>query len=514
MSDWAPYHRFEFTVSRARESVAVDLGSTRVQYGELGQLVARAAARIALLDLPPQSRVGLLGAKELSTYVCYLAILRLRHTVVPLSLDGPVAFHEKIARLADLRCVILSESRHRANAMALSAAGVMILDSHEVLLSPHHAPSPCASKPEDVAYILFTSGSTGVPKGVPITNSNISAYLDHVVPRYELGPGCRLSHTFALTFDPSVFDLFGSWTSGATVVVPRNRELLMPARYVSLRGITHWYSVPSLISYAIRIGELQPNTMPNLRWSQFAGEPLAERSAAAWRVAAPNSLIENVYGPTELTITCSDYRIPPGKVQWEDVTNGTVPIGSIYEKLEWLLIRDGRVVDDEGELCVRGAQRFQGYLDRADNAGRFVRSAGLKVAEVDANDGLLSTDWYRTGDRIRVTQKYLIHMGRVDRQIKLRGYRIELGDVEGAIKRHPAVLDGAVIVVADGESDPEMVAVICAELESAEGLREFLSQSLPAYMIPSRFKLVAELPVNGSGKTDYRALTELACESS
>src|SRR5439155_26175421 len=131
---------------------------------------------------------------------------------------------------------------------------------------PEPALPDYAGNLDDVAYLLFTSGSTGTPKGVPIRHRNVAGYVAHGVERYAVGPGCRLSQTFDLTFDPSVFDLFVSWGSGATLVVPAEAEVLTPARFVTGRRITHWYSVPSVVSLARRLRGLRPGAMPDLRW--------------------------------------------------------------------------------------------------------------------------------------------------------------------------------------------------------------------------------------------------------
>jgi amino acid adenylation domain-containing protein len=504
-----PYQRCEVAAATVPDAIAMDFGGRVVTYEELRRLVVVAATHLAGLGLPTQSRIGLVATRDLSTYVAYLAILRCAHVVVPLGPDNPVRHHETVARLAGLRAVVADPTAHATLTRAVGALGVPVLDAGRLDRPGADGDADAAvAGPEDTAYILFTSGSTGRPKGVPISNGNVSSYLDHVVPRCGLGPGARLSHTFALTFDPSVFDLFGSWSTGATLVIPRNRELLLPASYVRARRITHWYSVPSLVSYARRIGNLTAGSMDCLRWSMFIGEPLHEETAALWSAAASGSIVENVYGPTELTVSCSDYRLTDAPDR-RATRNGTVPIGAVYPGLEWMLIDGGRVVDGEGELCVRGPQRFVGYLDPADNAGRFVRTDGRDVTVLGEGDPVRPTDWYRTGDRVHSHGRDLVHLGRIDRQVKVSGYRIELSEVEGTIRRHPAVTDAAVLARPDPRGALSLHAVLCGASDRDTEVRTFLLDHLPAYMVPSRFVWLPEFPLNASGKVDYLALVRM-----
>lgn len=487
------FARFRAAAASAPGATAVDVGR-EVSYAELEDLVARRAGALSALGLPPHSRVGLVATRGLDTYVSYLAVLSQGHAVVPLGADNPVPYHLRIAGLAGLAAAFVPSDTHAELASVLPTA-VLAADASGV------PADPVPAVPEDTAYVLFTSGSTGTPKGVPIRHGSVCSYLDHVVPEYEVGVGSRLSHTFALTFDPSVFDLFAAWTTGATLVVPRGRELLSPPAYVRSRRLSHWFSVPSLAAFARRAGRLVPDSMPELRHSKFIGEPLTLELARLWHSAAPASRVDNVYGPTELTIACTGYRLPRDPDEWPRTANGTVPIGRLYPRLE------AEVVD--GELCVRGAQRFAGYLDPSADAGRFLRAGTgrpLRPGEQVASD-----DWYRTGDRVRDIGGEWLHLGRSDRQVKVSGYRVELMDVEAAIRGHPAVDDAAVVAVPDGVSgNLVLFAVVCGDQDRCADLAAFLGERFPPYTIPSRFAWMPDLPVNASGKTDYPALRDLA----
>jgi amino acid adenylation domain-containing protein len=504
-----PYQRFARVADELPDAPAIDLGDSCLSYGVLAELVRRVAGHLHQLDLPPGSRIGLLGIRRLETYVVYLAILRARHVVVPLGTEHPVEASLAIAETAGLRAAFVDPGLRSDLYLALQHRGIALLAPRECADSAATAfaeqrSGPDGGQPDELMYVMFTSGSTGRPKGVPITNRNVSHFLDRVVPRYELGPGARMSHTFALTFDPSVFDLFGAWTSGATLVLPRNRELLLPSTYVSERVLTHWFSVPSLAAYGRRIGSLGPGSMPGLRWTGFIGEPLPIDLAESWRQAAPASIIENVYGPTELTISCTDYRLPDDLADLPRTSNATLPIGRVYRGLEWRVVDQEGISADDGELIIRGPQRFGGYLNPEDNARRFLGAADAESVPVD------DLAWYRTGDRVRRSGDLLIHLGRLDRQVKVNGYRIELGEVEAAVRRHPAVTDVAVVTVADDHGSIELFAAWCGAEMNDEDVVAALRDWIPAYMIPTRFMRLPDLPVNTSGKVDYLRIARLA----
>lgn len=509
-----PAAAFKRIADLVPDAAAIDTGTGEITYVELHDLVDRVALRLARLDLAPQSRIGLVGSQELATYVAYLAILRLGHVVVPFGPGNPLAFQLSVASRACLAAAFIGPG-NTALAGALRESGVAIMDPDDAMKEPVGQVPDLAHDPENIAYILFTSGSTGQPKGVPIKNRNVSAYLSEAVPRHDLGPGARLSHTFALTFDPSVFDILGALTTGSCLVLPRKRELLHPALYATSRRLTHWYSVPSLISYALRIGALKEGAMPALRHSMFIGEPLPVTLADAWRRAAPGSALENVYGPTELTISCASWVLPAEPADWPTTTNQTIPVGTVYPSLEWFLwdgADDG--TDEEGELCVRGPLRFDGYLDPAHNAGRFVGTSGGCAVVLEESQRPTPADWYRTGDRLRVadtvTGPALVHLGRIDRQVKVSGYRIELGDVEGALRSSTHVIEAAVLAVSARDGEGSYLHAFLHGRPDGADVARYLREVVPPYMIPARFTWLSELPLNRSGKIDYVRLTAMA----
>jgi non-ribosomal peptide synthetase component F len=303
--------------------------------------------------------------------------------------------------------------------------------------------------------------------------------------------------------------MFVAWLSGATLVVAQPGDTMAPVRYVVDNQITHWFSVPSVISLARRLRTLRPGCMPSLRWSLFAGEQLTLDQALAWADAAPHSTLENLYGPTELAVTCAEYRLPADRARWPRTSNHTVPIGRVYPHLDGVVLDDEGLPADDGELCVRGAQRFDGYLDPAQDDGRFLAFAGVRAGPASEPPG--PADWYRTGDRVRREGDALVHLGRFDDQVKIHGCRVELGEVESVLRRHEGVQDVVVLALpAGGPAQVELFAIYTGADVGEPALAELVAQRLPSYMAPRRYHHVDRFPVNDNGKIDRRRLASEA----
>ncbi|MEU1662147.1 AMP-binding protein [Streptomyces sparsogenes] len=496
------YAWFASSAARFPDHTALEAGQERMTYRELREASERIAAALLRARGGPPRRAGLMAERTPATYAAYLAVQLLGGTVVPLAPSSPAARTERIAASAGLDVLI-------GEGLPAAAGGVPVFspDPRAGAPGPRPAPGP-ADDTAGTAYILFTSGSTGEPKGVPVSHRNLSPYLAHVIERYAPGPGSRLSHTFDLTFDLSVFDMFAAWGSGATLVVPTRQELLAPVRWAADKGLTHWFSVPSMVSFAHRMRSLPPGRLPALRWSLFCGEPLTLQQAGWWAAAAPGSSIANLYGPTELTISCAEYVLPGDPSRWPRPANGTVPIGALHPGLEHLVLDDTGCPADTGELVVRGRQRFGGYLDADHDIGRFVAFDGERAVPYTGGRPLTEHDWYRTGDRVSRGDGQLVHLGRLDHQVKVRGYRVELGEVEACLRRHPGVTDAVVVALPDPGGEVVLEAA-CSGVAADGDLMAALRRELPAYMVPRGVTVLGELPRGGNGKLDRKALTAM-----
>ncbi|USX53521.1 amino acid adenylation domain-containing protein [Lentzea sp. HUAS12] len=501
------YEWFAESAKLHPDQPALEIADRVVGYAELEGMAEHLAVRLlAANDGVAPRRVGLLAtANAVFAYAGYLAVQRLGAAVVPLNPTFPTARNAAIARAAGLDLVLTGQEWGGTDL----ATRTLVVDPAEPgeALPADELPELAAGQ-GDLAYVLFTSGSTGEPKGVPIRHRNISAYLGHSIRHYELGPGCRVLQPFDLTFDLSVLTTFAALGSGATVVVPGRNDLLAAARFVQRRELTHWFSVPSVISLTQRVAPLLPGSMPTLRRSMFAGEALTLQQAEAWHAAAPNGVVENGYGPTELTIICAEYVLPAQVARWPRTHNGTVPIGPGLPSLDCVVLDAGGRQADEGELCVRGPQRFAGYLDPAHNEGRFLTYDGDVATPHDPVTPLTDEQWYRTGDRVRVSADGYVYCERLDHQVKVRGYRVELGEVEAVLREQPGVRD-AVVVARPAPGGDAVLAAACTGLTGDTGaLLEALREKLPAYMVPASLTVFEEFPLNVNGKVDRRRLAE------
>lgn len=504
------YQWFADSADRTPDAPALEVGEDVLTYGRLRERVDAVATRIlAANGGQAPKRVALLASRSLTAFTGYLAILRLGAVVVPLNPGHPVYRNQVICGSVELDMLVADDDGAAQVAGLGAAAGAVLSLSDDDVRAARAGELPeLTAGPDDTAYILFTSGSTGKPKGVPITHANLAAYVARNIARFDVSPGCRVSHTFDFTFDPSVFDLFVTWGGGATLVCPHRTALLTPVDYLVDKAITHWFSVPSVVSVSANLGNLPTGRPTVLRQSIFIGEQLTFGQAAAWWAVAPQARIDNVYGPTELTVACTEYRLPDDPDQWPSTSNDTVPIGPVYEFLDHLILdEDGRPAG-QGELCVRGAQRFSGYLNPGDNAGRFMARDGDRYVSYDGAEPRPEL-YYRTGDRVRWENGELVHLSRLDHQLKIRGYRVELGEIEAAIARRDEVAQ-AVVIAVPGDDAPELVGFYTGTEVPDRRFVQWLRRYLPIHMVPRRLNHVAELPRNANGKVDRGALRESA----
>jgi amino acid adenylation domain-containing protein len=352
----------------------------------------------------------------------------------------------------------------------------------------------------DTAYLLFTSGSTGSPKGVPISYTNLRAFLELMSNRYRLTPDDRLTQTFDQTFDLSIFDLLMAWTSGACVYSIPSFELFAPINFINRHQITLWFSVPSVASRLLKRGALRSACMPSLRWSLFCGEGLPSVTAEAWQSAAPQSKLENLYGPTELTIACSAYRWNPESSP-ADCINGLVPIGEIFSGLSYLIVNDQCAevgTGEVGELCVTGSQMFSGYWRAPELSMDCFLHRGISDR--------VAIKYYRTGDLVSQLGANLVYRGRKDTQVKISGYRIELGEIEAVLRRAGCV---EATVLAFPEEYPESMVAFVSGNDDTDAMFKSLREYLPSYMWPKSIVLLNYLPLNNNMKIDRANLRSI-----
>jgi len=284
-----PFHKQALDHS---DRVALYVAGVFYSYGDLVNLVARAA-----LAIGPARKVGVLGSRTLGAYVGVLGACWCGAAYIPLSPTLPVERLVYMLKTVQLDALVVDDLGLACLTPEVKAvAPPVILDLSGSLdsLSEARLPEPIHREADDLAYILFTSGTTGLPKAVMISLGNVAQFLAAMQPRFSPTFTDRVSQTSELTFDVSVFEMFIAWGSGASVEVIPPNQLMAPARFIVDRQLTVWSSVPSIASFMRRMKMLKPNAFPSLRYSVFAGEALPWSLAEAWQAAAPSSIVENL----------------------------------------------------------------------------------------------------------------------------------------------------------------------------------------------------------------------------
>lgn len=466
-------------------------------------------------------KIGIFCEKSEWAYVGIWAALKLQMPFVPLNKKIPELRLVEIISQAEIDVLLVDESNAKALESLLPqlkkrpliifpenskfefsiSVPAQIMDRANLSRKKeqfHLSDSVTKVDMDQVVYILFTSGSTGTPKGVPIKQKNLIHFLSANQKRYQINCEDKLSQTFDLTFDLSMFDVFMAWTNGACVSVFSAQDLLSPQDVVNQRQITVWFSVPSVLLLLMKQETPKFVSMPNLRLSLFCGEPLTFKAAQFWRDQAPQALLENLYGPTELTISCAAFRCDDEYFN-SSPKQDHVPLGQLTEGLEYVLYNEGQP-EGVGELCVRGPQRFDGYLNFDEER----LSQYFLPAQQFGKQGAA---FYRTGDIVRESEIGLVFIGRKDRQVKILGYRIELGDIESALRDVPGVVFAAVLVLLNPRTGQKEICAFLfgSDLESTK-VKRYLEQRIPSYMIPQLIQVLEHLPTNNNGKVDYKKL--------
>jgi amino acid adenylation domain-containing protein len=475
---------FRRAVSKFPDRVAVRCDGVALSYRDLDTRVTELADA---LDVDPTAPVGILLDRSIDMVAAALAVIRVGASYVPIDPATPPARVSAILTDAAPSTVITT------SALADLVEGpVLLLDEP---LPPGGLVR--TSTGDTRAYVIFTSGTTGRPKGVQVTHGNLLRLFTATEAEYGFGSSdvWSLFHSFA--FDVSVWEMWGALLyGGCLVIVPREVAKDPVAFRALLRDerVTMLSQTPTAFIQLILEDARHPDRLP-LRWIVFAGEALHFSDLRPWvsKYGDTAPALANMYGITETTVHASFRR-----VRHADLSLRGSHIGIPLSDLDFLLTDDSLTpVPDgsPGEIVVTGPGVAMGYLNRPElTAERFVT--------------LANTRGYRSGDlAVRLPTGEYVYHGRKDDQVKIRGFRIELGEVEGAVRAVPEVTQAAVVCRELPGQGPSLVAYVVTGLPAAD-LRQRLAQTLPEYMIPVRFEFLESLPINGNGKLDRAALPE------
>lgn len=480
-------------------------------YAELLDRAELIAQRLRL-EAPASKRCLLFGYRSADTYAGLLGILRAGTTYVPLNPKFPPARNAAIIQRSGADVMLIDQHCQSAwegvQPLLETPLKVIQLNTAQGLQGSKRTELPSHGPEHELAYILFTSGTTGQPKGVQISHASACAYVRSISTLFPVTRPIRHTQMFDLTFDLSVHDMFVCWANGGCLYVPSDKGLLQPGAFIKQHAITHWFSVPSMASFMMQFKKLAPDAYPSIEMSMFCGEALPYSLAEAWWHATPNSRLVNLYGPTEATVAFTYFEFELSNT----LSNiSAVPIGCSLPEQETVVINEHLEQlppGQTGELVLGGSQLSDGYIssNEADHLKFFHRSYAEKK----------SGRWYRTGDLVSDSDSFgLLFRGRVDSQIKLRGYRIELQEVEHVVSLASASICAVVPWPLDNNGSPlGLVAFLQKkhDLKQDEEILQACRAQLPEYACPEMVIHLEKFPLNSNGKID-RAQLRLICSS-
>lgn len=512
--------------ARQPQRPAVASDGCLLTYQELDRLSNKLARALLRLGVTPGDRVGILAPKSAAAVLGIYGALKAGACYVPLDPKAPAGRLSHIVRDSGAAVIVADEARASQAATLSGAApappGAVVVSApgrpeqeeaadvpaQGAAVVPWTAVTGESGEPlaeeraieTDLAYILYTSGSTGQPKGVMLSHRNALAFVDWAVREFEVGAADRLSSHAPFHFDLSVFDLYAAASAGAALVLVPPEMSVFPlnlARFMRDAEISVWYSVPSILTMLVLRGNVEEMQPHALRTILFAGEVFPTKYLRRLIELLPGVRFANLYGPTETNV-CTWYEVPTGPGEVPEA----IPIGRPIDDVEvYAAGEDGQPVaaGGQGELYVTGPTVMHGYWNDPERTERTLLR--------DASTGDRT---YRTGDLVqRDPGGDWLLLGRRDAQIKSRGYRIELGEIEAAINQHPAVVECAVVAVPDDVVTNRIKAFVSPSSVDEKDVQRFCLDRLPRYMVPEVWKLLDELPKTSTGKIARNALQEV-----
>ena len=496
---------------------AVRCSGSSLTYAELVRKADQLARVLREQGARRGDRIGIYMNKSLESVVSVYGAMKAGAAYVPLDPFAPAARVSYVLRDCGIRHLLTAPEKAESlegilagapdvafliGSAAAQTPAANALTWEEIYRAPA-SPAPDAGTIEqDLAYILYTSGSTGVPKGIMHTHRSGLSFAEWAADEYDLRPEDRLSNHAPLHFDLSTFDLFAGHIAGSTTVIIPEGLTKFPAslsKVMQDERLSVWYSVPFALIQLLLKGQLEARDLSALRWVLFAGEPFPTKHLRAVMQRLPGARFSNLYGPTETNV-CTYYHVDalPAEDQ-------PVPIGRPCSNVEDLVVdTDDRSVSpgEAGELLIRGGVVMRGYWGQPEKT-----TQGFYLRPVS---GAPDDVFYRTGDLVQQGgDGHYRYLGRKDRQIKTRGYRVELDEIEVALLACDAVEEGAVFAVPDGQGSHLIEAAVIPKTGvqlTSEQVVEHLAARLPPYALPVRITITEEFPRTSTGKVNRREL--------
>ncbi|MGE6162891.1 amonabactin biosynthesis non-ribosomal peptide synthetase AmoF [Aeromonas salmonicida] len=475
--------------------IALIQGEASVSYEALLARCEQMAAALQASGVQPGDRVGVMLARSPQAIFAQLAVLLAGAVYVPLDPEQPLERQGHILRLGEVKTLITqAEYRHK---LASLFEGRTLLAGD--LVSDNRLNQPAAGRA--VAYLMFTSGSTGLPKGVAVSHGALDHFAAAARCRYHLNEGARMLQFAPFNFDASIEEVFATLSAGATLVLRTDALLESMAAFaagVEQMEITH-LDLPTAFwnEWVVALTAGQAHIPASLATVIIGGEAVYPEQLAQWqRQGRSDVRLFNTYGPTETTVVVTTQEL-----QQEDPNQAQLPIGLPLPGMQALILGAGEQPASEGELVLLGPQLANGYVGSAQSANVQSAQGGFETLRVGAQALLV----YRTGDRVRLAAGRLVYLGRRDNEFKISGYRIQPGEVEAQLLALPGVDEACVQGVSIG-SVRRLVAFVAGSERDSRAIKAQLAKVLPAAMIPTDYRHYDQLPRTGSNKLDRKAL--------
>jgi len=506
-SDFNLASYFYNIVKKSSQNTALRYEDKNISYDELNILSNKIANYFLSIDIKTYDVVGIFNTKTIIGYAAMLACLKIGATYTNIDEENPLSRIEKILYNCKPKLLV---SDHQPSELIKSASKDLNLNlvdfsTDELLIG-------CCDKNLDIskyiigktpAYIMFTSGSTGVPKGVTISHDNLLSFIRWSINRFEITPSDRFAQLSPMYFDNSVFDFYTALFSGASLVPIKKRMTKRPLELVKLIDrlkCTIWFSVPSFLVYLLTMRVLNESTFQSIKTFTFGGEGFPKGELRKlYNLYGDRAKLINVYGPTEGTCICSSYDI--SEKDFKDM-NTLTPLGVINPNFEYMIV-DENMEDVElgqkGELFLVGPNVSLGYYNDLDRTSQsFIQNPKIKTHKDIV---------YRCGDVVYEKDNLLWFSGRIDNQIKHMGYRIELEEIESALNGLEYISQSAVLYERVKVIYGKIIAFVATKENVSElQIKNELHNFLPEYMMPNIIEIKEELPKNANGKVDKKAL--------
>ena len=470
----------------APKAIAHISGDQRLTYGDLRRRSDALAAQLARRFGDDRSPIAVLGHREPEMLIAFLGTVKSRRPYVPLDTVLPQQRIDKILAISRPALLLTPEDVARLSSAAMSAPETQ---------------AQC----DDPFYILFTSGSTGEPKGVIITLGCLEHFVRWMLEEQKFVPlGETFLNTAPFSFDLSVMDLYCSLATGSTLF-SIGRDLVanpkMLYRALGNSGATAWVSTPSFAQMCLVEEKFSEEMLPRIRRFLFCGETLTAQTAARLLERFPRSQVWNMYGPTEATVATTSVRIDLSVLE----KYSALPVGRAMPGTDVIVMSEaGETLPapERGEIVIAGPNVSLGYLGRPELTAAAFFEQGDRRA-------------YRTGDQGRFRDGLLFFEGRMDSQLKVSGYRIEVGDVEANLLALPSVGDAVVTPMIKNGAPQSLTAFVvlnsrieASHFELSQALRRQLAERLPVYMLPRKFVFLDAFPLTANGKADRARLAQ------